>query len=81
MKGELSRLLRACSDSETYEELKKKMTTIFQDRGYPKSLIVDTIQQVPFTHRESILYDPNEPSPYETFMVLTYTPDLDVKYL
>ena len=81
VKGEFSQLLRACSDPETYEAIQHKMIHIFRDRGYPKSLLENIRTEVPFSKRNSILYEPKEPTPYDTFMVVEYTPDLDVRYL
>ncbi len=40
IKGELTRLLRACSDEQQYGLIQKKMLDIFKDRGYPTKLIL-----------------------------------------
>ena len=78
LKGELTRLLRACSDQEVYGQIKSKMSRIFKDRGYPKRLIYHTIQEVPFSNRAQVLHPTKPPSPFDTYLVLDYTPDLDV---
>ena len=53
-----------------------------RDRGYPRHLVTRAIDSVPFHKRESLLTQANkEPCPYETFLVVKYTPDLDVKQI
>ena len=56
VKGELTRLLRACSDQEAYKLVTNKIFTAFKDRGYPNHLLQSTLQQVPF--RQS--YNPQQ---------------------
>ena len=82
IKGELTRLLRACSDPSVYEEIQLKMSCIFRDRKYPSKVVREAIASVPFTSRQGLL-NPNtvKECTYETFMVLPYTPDLDVPKL
>ncbi len=80
VKGELTRLLRACSDEDTYNNIVHKLTTVFSDRNYPSRILRDTIQSVPYNCRQDILSQKDkEPSPYDTFLVLPYTKDLDLK--
>ncbi len=42
IKGEMTRLLRACSDEQTYRQIQKKMYDVFRDGDYPSDLIRDT---------------------------------------
>jgi len=82
IKGELTRLLRACSDAHQYSLILTKMLTIFKERGYPNNLILRVIATVPYQNRQHLIdKGPTQPRPYETFMVLEYTPDIDVKKL
>ena len=82
IKGELVRLLRACSDKQTYDEVIRKMSTIFRDRGYPKSLVRLVTQTVPFSMRQLKLYPTNKSSNrYDTYLVTNYTNDLDTRRL
>ena len=39
IKGELTRLLRACSDEAEFNKIKIKTFKLFRDRGYPSKLI------------------------------------------
>ena len=56
------------------------MLEIFKGRGYP--LILKIIDSVHFDTRNNLINPgPKEPCPYETFMVLEYTPDLDIRQL
>ena len=58
------------------------MTTIFRDRGYPRYLVRQTVQAVPFSVRQQKLYPNNASSvKYDTFLVTTYTHDLDTRRL
>lgn len=82
VKGELTRLLRACSNQEEYHKIQLKMHKIFRDRGYPAQLIKSVQEMVPYSKRQEILHKPESPPcPYETFLVTQYTPDLDVTKL
>lgn len=82
IKGELTRLLRACSNQGTFDKVIDKMTTIFRDRGYPKSLITRMVQTVPYSVRPQVLSPTNRPPcDYDTFLVTHYTKDLDIKQL
>ena len=79
IKGELTRLLRACSD-ETEYKTKSKLFRAFRDRGYPASLIKKVQESVPYAYRQQALCDNQAvPCPYQTFLVVEYTPDLDVR--
>ena len=73
IKGEFVRLLRACTDEETYDQIIHKMTTIFRDRGYPRHLVQQTVQAVPFSVRQQKLYPNNASSVTEVFDVLAQT--------
>ena len=82
IKGELTRLLRACSSATEYRKVQEKMYTAFRDRGYPAQLIINVQESLPFQHREKILNtSTKKQSEYDTFLVIEYTPDLDVKRL
>ena len=82
IKGELTRLLRACSDESEYNNVKSKLYRAFRDRGYPSSLIKKVQESVPHSSRQQALRDKQEaPCPYQTFLVVDYTPDLDVRRL
>ena len=82
VKGEMTRLLRACSDMECYANIQQKMSRIFRDRGYPKHLLERATESVPFTDRRRLLEKSAEKdTKYDTFLVTEYTPDLDVKQL
>ena len=82
LKGELIRLLRACSDETEYNKVKFKLYRAFKDRGYPSSLIKKVQESVPYSFRQQALGDKqNAPCPYQTFLVIDYTPDLDVRKL
>ena len=50
VKGELTRLLRACSNEKSYEQVSDKILQTFKDRGYPNHVLQRTLQQVPFTN-------------------------------
>jgi hypothetical protein len=80
VKGELTRLLRACSDEEIYKSISNKILNAFRDRGYPNSILQRTLQQVPFPNRTQLLEkkkgDVTKP---DTFLKVNYTPDLNVK--
>ena len=82
IKGELTRLLRNCSQEQEYCKTSTKMAKIFKDRGYPNQL-VDRIQnQVPYSARPEIIKSrEKEPCKYETFLVTEYTPDLNVRQI
>ncbi len=82
IKGEQTRLLRACSDKQEYNNIQDKMYRAFRDRGYPAKLIKKVQETVPFEKRTQILQGKQkENSPYDTFLVMPYTPDLDLKSL
>ena len=78
IKGESTRLLRACSSEDEYNTVQNKMFQAFKDRGYPAKLIKRIQNSVQYTQRKNIL-DPKQkpPCPYDTFLVLEYTPDID----
>jgi len=80
VKGELTRLLRACSDEDTYITVIKKLKSAFTDRDYPTRLLCETVRSVPYSSRCNILLQKDkEPCPYDTFLVLPYTQDLDLR--
>ncbi len=82
IKGEMTRLLRACSDEQTYRQIQKKMYDIFRDRDYPSHLIKEVQRQVDYHTRPNIIAQrEREQCPYDTFFVTEYTSDLDVKKL
>ncbi len=82
IKGEMTRLLRACSDEQVYRQIQKKMYDILRDRNYPPYLIRDVQRQVGYHTRPNIITQKErEQCPYDTFLVTEYTPDLDVKKL
>ena len=82
IKGELTRLLRACSDKETFENVSNKLLKALAERGYPNQLLQDTLQQVPFERRTKILEGKEkEEIKYDTFFKIDYTPDLNTKKL
>lgn len=82
IKGELTRLLRACSDEYEYTKIIEKMYRAFRDRGYPSRLINNVIKTVPFSLRQLILDSHNKDQCiYDTFMVMEYTPDLNINFI
>lgn len=82
IKGELTRLLRACSDGTTYEQILQKMQKIFRERGYPTPLIQKIVDTVPFSSRPQVIEDRDtEECPYDTFFVIKHTSDLRVDLL
>ena len=82
IKGELTRLLRACSDETEYNKIQFKLYRAFRDRGYPPALIKKVQDSVPYSSRQQALNDKqDELCPYHTFLVVDYTPDLDVRGL
>ena len=82
IKGELTRLLRACSDEAEYNKIKTKTLKLFRDRGYPSKLIKRVQDLVPYSNRQQVLADrADTPCPFETFLVVDYTPDLNVREL
>ncbi len=79
IKGELTRLLRACSNEKDYKQVIKKMHQAFRDRGYPESLINKMENSVPFTNRPNIIQQATKQQcQYDTFLIIQYTPDLDI---
>ena len=82
VKGELTRLLRACSNEETYSIVSDKILKTLRARGYPNHLLQKTLQQVPFQNREHLLKTGKEVrQTYDTFFKVSYTPKLDTKSL
>ncbi len=82
VKGEFTRLLRACSDNTEYTKTVNKISEAFIDRGYPKNLIKQVRDSVPYQNRPQILQQTvRGPCQYDTFFVMEYTPDLDVHYI
>ena len=82
IKGELTRLLRGCSSKNEYISVQQKIEKAFKDRGYPSKLIKSVQTSVPFELRDKILENQvKNPCPYDTYLVLQYTPDLDIKQL
>ena len=79
IKGELTRLLRACSSATEYQNVQEKMYMAFRDRGYPAQLIVNVQESIPFHHRERILNTSTKRQ--SEYVVVEYTPDLDIKKL
>lgn len=55
VRGELTRILRASSDVETYTINKRKLTGHFLQRGYTRTLIEEAALQVPFFKRPQLL--------------------------
>ena len=55
IKGELTRILRACSDEDTYKTVSDKILKTLKERGYPNHLLQKTLQQVPFQNRNNLL--------------------------
>ncbi len=81
-KGELTRLLRACSNEETYINVSNKLLKALKERGYPNHLLQNTLQQVPFQNRDILLMQrKGERQNYDTFLKVSYTLDLDTKSL
>ena len=50
-KGELTRLLRGCSDEETYKIVSDKLLKALKERGSPEHPLHQALQQVPFQNR------------------------------
>lgn len=82
IKGEQTRLLRACSDRQEYIKIQQKMYQAFRDRGYPPKIIKQVQETVPFENRATILKPKEkEKCPYDTFLVMPFTPDINLKAL
>ncbi len=82
IKGELTRLLRACSDKQEYLNVQQKIYKAFKDRGYPPSLIKNVQASVPYENRPQMIDEKDkQPCPYDTFLVLQYTPDMNTAQL
>ena len=82
VKGELTRLLRSCSNEETYDMVSDKILKTLKARGYPNHLLQKTLQQVPFQHREKLLKTMKEnKQTYDTFFKVSYTSKLDTRSL
>ena len=82
VKGELTRLLRACSNEETYTNVSGKLFKALIERGYPNNMLRKTLQQVPFSIRDNVLKGSQKTSQtYDTFLKVKYSPDLDTKAL
>ena len=64
VKGELTRLLRACSSQETYSD---KLFQALIERGYPNYLLQKTLQQVPFHNRDKLGTKKETKQTYDTF--------------
>ena len=54
-KGELTRLLRTCSDEETYNKVSDKLLKALKKRRYPNHLLQKTLRQVTFQNRARLL--------------------------
>lgn len=81
-KGELTRLLRACSNQEIYEEVSGKLLSSLEERGYPIDLLQRTLSSVPFSNRAKLLAgEKNDRQAYDTFLKVKYSPDLDTRKL
>ena len=73
VKGELTRLLRACSNEETYNTVSDKILKTLEARGYPNHLLQKTLQQVSFHNREHLLKTGKEVRQmYDTFFKVSY---------
>ena len=56
VRGELTRLLRACSDQQGYIKIQRKMYQSFRDRNYPKILLLQrALESVSFESRPQTL--------------------------
>lgn len=77
IKGEMTRLLRSCSDESVYKEIQLKMYHIFRDRGYPSKMIKDIQESIPYSNRPTILQDKQkEKAQNDTFLIMDYTPHI-----
>ena len=82
IKGEMTRLLRACSDESTYEATKTKLYHIFKDRGYPHKLIRNTQALVPYANRQTTLQDKQRTSKQSgTFLIMEYNPQIKPSHI
>ena len=82
IKGEMTRLLRACSSESDYHKTRDKLYKVLRDRGYPNYLIKKVQEEVPYAHRCNVIKEKqSKPCSYDTFLVTEYTPDLDTKKL
>ena len=84
VKGELTRLLRACSNEQTYEHTTHKILQAFKDRGYPDDMLQRILQSVPFTNRTALLQQnkkENQPEQSTSFLKVNYTPSLNTSSL
>lgn len=61
VKGELTRILRASSDKETYTSNASKLLTKFRSRGYPTNLLTRIRREVSFNTRGEKLQPAQEP--------------------
>ena len=57
VKGETVRILRACTDRNTFDRVKNKLLHHFVARGYPRSLVRKAFSEVPFDRRATLLRD------------------------
>ena len=55
VKGETVRVLRACTDENTFRNIKNKLLHHFVARGYPGSLVKKAFSEVPFEGRSVLL--------------------------
>ena len=69
------RLRRICSDNEKFFEHLEQLSSWFEKRGYPKSLIDSQLDQVKAKNREELLIKKSR-STSDTFFMVTYSPSL-----
>lgn len=70
VKGELTRILRACSDEEEWRKVSHRLMEKFVARGYPRTMLNTISAQVPHTSRHEVLKEkkkaPGERVPFIT---------------
>lgn len=84
VKGELTRILRACSSEVTFTKCKLKMLEHFRNRGYPRAVTEEIGRTVSFTNRHRLLEDTEEeedeePETMPPLIIMPYDPYKDNK--
>lgn len=84
VKGEFTRMLRNCSDKDTFEKSKKKISLHLQQRGYPLRIRREISEQVKFESRENTLREKDankDKTEQPPAFVINFYPQLNQKAL
>lgn len=81
VKGEFIRVLRACSDEETFKANKRKLSRHLQQRGYPINVLEDISNSIPFKDRDLHLQDKPKETEQPPAFVCNYNPQINTKEL